>query len=115
MCRPGPKRSVVALRINEVKSQRADLSIESQKGYFALPVLGPSSELAAFEMAGLAALSLPQPPHAFEFKADTYHFRPNVANSQNEVVFEIPAAILEATPEPGLNRRRMHVAVVALE
>jgi hypothetical protein len=112
--RPAPNRFDGRLRNIDVKSQRADLSIESQKGYFALPVLGPSSELAAFEMAGLAALSLPQPPHAFEFKADTYHFRPNVANSQNEVVFEIPAANLEATPEPGLNRRRMHVAVLAL-
>jgi VWFA-related protein len=112
--RPAPNRFDGRLRNIDVKSQRADLSIESQKGYFALPVLGPSSELAAFEMAGLAALSLPQPPHAFEFKADTYHFRPNVANSQNEAVFEIPAANLEATPEPGLNRRRMHVAVLAL-
>src|SRR5258708_29230875 len=65
-------------------------------------------------MAGLAALSLPQPPHPFECKAGAFHFRPNAANSQNEAVFEIPVANLAATPEPGLNRRRMHVSVLAL-
>ena len=65
-------------------------------------------------MAGLAALNVHQPPHAFEFQAGAYQFRPNGANSQNDVVFEIPAANLTATPEPGLKRHRMHVALLAL-
>jgi VWFA-related protein len=112
--RPASNRFDGRLRTIDVKAQRADLSIESQKAYFALPVLGSSPELAGFEMAGLAALSLPQPPHPFEFTAGAYHFRPNMASSQNEAVFEIPVANLAVTPEPGLNRRRMHVAVLAL-
>jgi hypothetical protein len=65
-------------------------------------------------MAGLAALNVHQPPHAFEFKATAYQFRPAVAGSQNDVVFEIPVANLQATPEPALNRHRMHVALLAL-
>jgi hypothetical protein len=112
--RPASNQFDGRLRTIDVKAQRADLSLESQKAYFALPVLGSSSDLAGFEMAGLAALSLPQPPHAFEFNAGAYRFRPNVANSQNEAVFAIPAANLEATAEPAVKRRRMHVAVLAL-
>lgn len=112
--RPASSQFDGRLRTIDVKAQRADLSIESQKAYFALPVLGSSPELSGFEMTGLAALSLKQPPHPFEFKAAAYHFRPNVPDSQNTAVFEIPAANLAATPEAGVNRHRMHVAVVAI-
>ena len=65
-------------------------------------------------MAGLAALNVHQPPQAFEFKASAYQFRPNAANSQNDVIFEIPVANLQATPEPALKRDRMHVSLLAL-
>ena len=102
------------LRTINVKTLRADLNVESRKGYFALPVLGSSADLSASEVAGLAALSLKEPPHAFEFKAAAYQFRPNAANSQNDMVFEIPAANLTATPEPAVKRHRMHVALLAL-
>ena len=102
------------LRTINVKTLRADLNVESRKGYFALPVLGSSADLSASEVAGLAALSLKEAPHAFEFKAAAYQFRPNAANSQNDMVFEIPAANLTATPEPAVKRHRMHVALLAL-
>ncbi len=102
------------LRTINVKSLRADLNVESRKGYFALPVLGSSADLSASEVAGLGALSLKEAPHAFEFKAAAYQFRPNASNSQNDMVFEIPAANLTATPEPAVKRHRMHVALLAL-
>jgi VWFA-related protein len=102
------------LRTINVKTLRADLNVESRKGYFALPVLSSSADLSASEVAGLAALSLKEAPHAFEFKAAAYQFRPNAANSQNDMVFEIPAANLTATPEPAVKRHRMHVALLAL-
>jgi len=102
------------LRNINVKTLRADLNVESRKGYFALPVLGSSADLTAVEVAGLAALSLKQPQHAFDFQAGAYQFRPNAANSQNDVVFEIPAANLTATPEPAVKRHRMHLAMFTL-
>ena len=102
------------LRSIDVKSLRADLNVESRKGYFALPVLGPSPDLTASEVAGLGALSLKEPPHAFDFKAAAYQFRPTATNSQNDMVFEIPAANLTATPEPAEKRHRIHVALLAL-
>jgi VWFA-related protein len=102
------------LRNINVKTLRADLNVESRKGYFALPVLGTSADLTAVEVAGLGALSLKEPPHAFAFKAGAYQFRPSAANSQNAVVFEIPAANLGATAEPGMHLHRMHVALLTL-
>jgi VWFA-related protein len=102
------------LRSIDVKSQRADLRVDSRTGYFALPALGSAAELTPIEMAGLAALNVHQPPRAFNFSAAAYHFRADAANSQNAVAFEIPAAGLTATPEPALKRHKMHLAVVAL-
>src|SRR5579864_10279 len=112
--RPVSNRYDGRLRSIDVKSARADLSVQSRTGYFALPALGSSAQLAPSEMAGLAALTVRQPPHAFDFNAAAYQFRPGAASSQNAAVFEIPAANLEATPEPKLKRSRMHVSVLAL-
>src|SRR5579884_2147939 len=49
------------LRTIDVKTDRAGLTVESQKGYYAMPVLGSSLELPPSELAGLAALNV-QPP-----------------------------------------------------
>jgi VWFA-related protein len=102
------------LRSIDLKTSRGDLNLESRTGYFALPAFGSTTQLTPSEMAGLAALNVHEPPHAFEFKAEAFQFRPAAANSQNDVVFEIPVASLQATPEPALNRSRMHVSLLAL-
>jgi VWFA-related protein len=102
------------LRTIEVKGPRGDLNIESRTGYFALPTFDATKQLAPYEMAGLAALNVHQPPHAFEFKAAAYQFRPATASSQTEMVFEIPVAGLQATPEPTLKRDRLHLSLLAL-
>lgn len=102
------------LRTIDVKTPRGDLSLQSRTGYFALPVFNSTTDLTPIELAGLAALNVKEPPHSFEFKAGAYQFRPSGANSQNDVVFEIPAANLKATPEPALKRSRIHVSLLAL-
>jgi VWFA-related protein len=102
------------LRSIDLKTSRGDLNLESRTGYFALPAFGPTTQLTPYELAGLAALNVKQPPHAFEFKAEAYQFRPAAANSQNDVVFEIPVANLQATPEPALKRNHLHVSLLAL-
>lgn len=102
------------LRSIDVKTPRGDWNIESRTGYYALPSFDATKQLTPYEMAGLAALNVHQPPHAFEFKASAYQFRPTSAGSQNDLVFEIPVANLQATPEPALKRDRMHVSLLAL-
>jgi hypothetical protein len=102
------------LRSIDVKTLRTDLNVQSRTGYYALPALGSAAAPAAFEMAALAALNVPQPPHAFELKTAAYQFRPQPASSQNDLVFEIPVANLQATPEGAVKRYRLHVAILAL-
>jgi len=102
------------LRSIEVKPIKSDLSVQSRTGYFALPALGAAAAPSQFEMVGLAALSVPKPPHAFDFKAVAYQFRPRVAASQSDLVFEIPVANIQATPVSSIGRYRLHIALLAL-
>jgi VWFA-related protein len=112
--RPTSDKYDGSLRTIALKAAHNDWNLESRTGYFALPSFGTATELTPVELAGLAALNVKQPPHAFEFKSGAYQFRPSAANSQNDVVFEIPAGNLQATPEPALKRSRIHVSLLGL-
>jgi VWFA-related protein len=112
--RPTSDKYDGSLRTIALKAAHNDWNLESRTGYFALPSFGTATDLTPVELAGLAALNVKQPPHAFEFKSGAYQFRPSAANSQNDVVFEIPAANLQATPEPALKRSRIHVSLLGL-
>lgn len=102
------------LRAIAVKMNRPDLVAESRNGYYALPMLGGSSDLAPYEMAGLAALNFKTPPHAFDFRSAAYHFRPSATGSQDELSFELPVASLTSVPEPQAKRHQFKAAVFAL-
>ncbi|MGA2594055.1 MAG: VWA domain-containing protein [Bryobacteraceae bacterium] len=112
--RPSSNKYDGHLRKIEVKTARADLSVESRTGYFALPALGTLTELASYELAALAALNVQTPPHTFALSSAAYQFRPAAGTSQDVLAFQIPAANLTATPEPSLKRHRMDVAVLTL-
>jgi VWFA-related protein len=111
--RPASDKFDGHMRKIEVKLARADLTVENRKGYFAVPDVG-SGPLMAYEMAGLAALDSKPAPHAFDFRAATYQFRPEAAANQIGVAFELPAANLTATAEPEQKTHRLHVTLVAL-
>ena len=102
------------LRKIEVKVARPNLTAETRSGYFALPAFGGTSDLQPFEVLGLAVLSAPSPPHAFDFRSAAFQFRPAEEGSQNALVFELPGADLTATPDPEKKLSRFRVAVVAL-
>jgi len=92
---------------------RADLSVESRAGYYAMPALG-SGPLAAFEINGLIALNANPAPHAFDFRSAAYQFRPEGSTSQCGVAFETPADSLTATAEPEQRKHRVHASILAL-
>ncbi|MGA2183028.1 MAG: VWA domain-containing protein [Bryobacteraceae bacterium] len=96
------------------KLARADLTVESRAGYFAMPVLGASPSLAGFEVSGLMALDAKPRPHAFDFRSAALHFRPESTTSQYGVAFEMPAANLTATAEPEQKKHRLHASLLAL-
>ncbi len=111
--RPVSNRYDGHLRKIEVKLARADLTVESRKGYFAVPDVG-GAPLMPFEIAGLTALNAKPLPHTFDFKAAAYQFRPESGTNQIGVAFELPAANLAATAEAEQKAHRLHVSVVAL-
>ncbi len=100
------------LRTITVKPSRADLSIESRTGYFAMPEFGRPP--APFETAALAILSAQPQVRAFDFRAAAFHFRSDGNSSQNAIALEIPAADLSATPNPGRGTNRVHISLLAL-
>ena len=56
------------LRKIDVKLARADLSVESRKGYFAMPDLKGSTAPAPYETVALAVLNSEPKPRAFDFR-----------------------------------------------
>ncbi|MGA3024667.1 MAG: VWA domain-containing protein [Bryobacteraceae bacterium] len=98
------------LRTIEVKS-RAGLTVESRKAYFALP---DPQGLKAFDAPALMALGTNPPPHAFDFGAAAYQFRPEAAASQYAIAFAVPGANMTATALPQQKQDRLHVSLLAL-
>ena len=102
------------LRKIEVKLAKADYTVESRSGYFALPYFGGSPTLTPYETAGLSVLNGPSPlPRTFDFRTAAFSFRPG-DSSQSAAVFELPVSSLTATAEPGQNRHRIHASLFAL-
>jgi VWFA-related protein len=102
----------------EVKLGRADLrtdaKVDSRNGYFAIPDLGDEASLRPFEMAGLMTLNARPLPHAFDFRAAAFQFRPGSTSSQAAVVFELPGASLTAIPQPARKSHRLHASLFAV-
>jgi hypothetical protein len=111
--RPSSDKFDGRLRKIEIKLARADLSVETRAGYFAMPDI-KGSPLRPFEMAALMALSNKPQPHAFDFRAAVFQFRPQGENSQYGVAFEVPISSLTATPVPEQKKHRLHLSVFAL-
>jgi VWFA-related protein len=94
-----------------VKVDQNDLKLQSRSGYFALPPsAGPN--VLPYEMPLLAALDSPQPPHAFEFRTSTIHFRPGADKVRCALVLETP--LKDITMREENNSVRLHLGVEAL-
>jgi VWFA-related protein len=102
------------LRKIEVKMARADYTVESRTGYFAVPAIHGSSALTGTEVAGLTVLNSKPLPHAFDFRSAAYEFRSAGASGQIAVAFELPASMLTATPQTEIKTHRLHVSLLAL-
>ena len=97
-------------RTIEVKS-RPGVTIESRKGYFALP---DPQALRSFDTPALVALGTTPPPHAFDFGASAYEFRPAANTSQYAIAFAVPGVNMTPTAMPAQKQHRLHVSVLAL-
>ena len=112
--RPASDKYDGHLRKIEVKLARADLTVESRPGYFALPDLKDSAPLTSNDVLGLLALGREPRPHAFDFRSAVLQFRAEGENSQYALTYEVPVSALTATPEPQQKRHRVHLSMVSL-
>src|ERR1700690_138411 len=102
------------LRRIEVKLARADLTVETRLGYFALPALPGAPSLTPVDVAGLMMLNAQPRPHAFNFRSAAFQFRPEGETSQYAVSYEVPTSSLTVTAQPQLKRHHVPVSVFAL-
>jgi VWFA-related protein len=112
--RPASDKYDGHLRKIQVKLARADLTVESRPGYFALPEIKGSAPLTSFDVLGLLALDRQPRPHAFDFRSAVLQFRGDGENSQYALTYEVPASSLTATPEPEQKKHRLHLSLVGL-
>jgi VWFA-related protein len=75
-----------------VKSDRADLKIQSRSGYFALPpsMVGNGKVIAGYEVPLLKAFDSTPLPKAFAYHSDGMHFRGLQNQSVGEIVIDVP-------------------------
>ncbi len=102
------------LRKIEVKLARADLTVETRQGYFALPDTPDSTPLTPLDMAALMMLNAQPRRHDFDFRAAAFQFRPGAESAQYAVSYEVPFSSLTATPVPDQKRHHLHLALFAL-
>ena len=96
-----------------VKLDKPNWRIETRSGYFALPDTG-DGPITAADMSGLRALDTNPRPHSFDFRSKAFRFRSGQDGTQYSIAFEVPIASLKANPEPGGQKQRLHVSLLAL-
>ncbi|HTQ56800.1 MAG TPA: VWA domain-containing protein [Bryobacteraceae bacterium] len=101
------------LRKIEVKLSRPDWTVESRTGYFAMPDLKDGA-LTPEELTGLAVLNAQTPPHAFDFRVQSFSFAGTGPGARATLAFQLPGAKLGATPEPERRAHKVEVSLFAL-
>jgi len=96
-----------------VKLDKPGWRVETRSGYFAVPDTG-DGPLTPADMTGLRALDSKPQPHAFDFRSKAFRFRSGEDQTQYSIAFEVPIASLTATPEPGGQKQRLHVSLLAV-
>ena len=95
-----------------VKPVRNGLRIHTKAGYFALPP-DPGTGVLPFEAPLLKALSEPQLPTDFKFRAGVLRLGALPSGNENALLVEIPVAELETRDDPNSNLYSLHASVVA--
>ncbi len=93
-----------AFRKIEVKVDRPKVTIQSRRGYFALPELN-GEPIQPFELGALNAINARPQPRAVPFQAELLKFRPYQGGIECAVTFEVPLAGLTLQPnrKPGIS------------
>ena len=97
----------------EVKIARRRVTVQTRKGYFALPDWS-EEPLKPFEVNALNALNADPAPTAFPFHAALVHFRPKKSSTDYQATFEIPIRSLTAVENSRTGKTRVQASLVSL-
>ncbi|HEY4903169.1 MAG TPA: VWA domain-containing protein [Candidatus Sulfotelmatobacter sp.] len=97
----------------EVRVSRPKVTVQTRKGYFALPELN-GEPLQPYELVALNAINARPSPEDFPFRFALMKFRPAQEAVEYEVAFEVPVAGLKAVTNPKSGKTRVQASLVAL-
>lgn len=100
-------------RTIEVRISRPHLTVQTRKGYFALPDIN-GEPLDTYEMAGLNAINERPSPAAFPYDAALIKFRPGPDTVNYEITFDIPISALSAVINRKTGKVQTRASVLAL-
>ncbi len=96
----------------EVKITRAKVSVQTRKGYYAVPDLG-GEPLQPFELLALNAMKSPPLAPGFSYQVSAMKFRPQENAVEYEVAFEVPLVGIKAVADKKTGELRVRAALVA--
>ncbi len=96
-----------------VKVLRRGVTVQTRKGYLAVPYAETALPLASSELPLLGALSSSPVPHEFEYRAAVLHFDRVKDGILGSLVLEIPLSQLSLRSVPAENRFKARFALLA--
>lgn len=100
-------------RYIEVKLTRPKLTLQTRKGYYALPTLN-GEPLLAYEAAALDKINAHPEPVDFHYTAALMRFRSDAAYTEYMAGIEVPISALKPVAIPKTNTSRVQISIVAL-
>jgi len=97
----------------EVKIRRPKVSVQTRKGYFALPDLNGQS-LQPFEAAALNAINGGSTPKGPSYRLAVMKFRPHPNAVEHQVAFEVPLTGLKAVTDKKSGRTWARLSLFAV-
>jgi len=97
----------------EVRITRPKTTVQTRKGYFALPELN-GSPLQPFEVAALNAINTHPAPVEFPYQVSLMKFRSSPDKVEYEVTFEVPVSGLRVVSNPKTGKAILRTSLVAL-
>ena len=96
----------------EVKVSRAKVTVQTRKGYYAVPDLN-GEPLQPYELLALNAMNAQPAAPAFPYEFAAMKFRPDQRAVEYEVTFEIPLSELKAVSDPKTGNAHFQAGLVA--
>ena len=97
----------------EVKIARPKVTVQTRKGYYAVPELN-GDPLQPYELVALNAINAYPSPVAFPYEASLIEFRPGTDAVQCEMAFEVPISGLKIVSNPKTKMSGVSASLVAL-